>query len=321
MRTDDDSWDITESVGATAIGVAAMRAAETRRPDALFHDPFAERLVDGAGSGWSRIMRARFAAAGAEGADSGGSGSETGEPAAGDDNLYRPLAAMLLARTVYFDEYFAAATSSGIRQIVILASGLDARAYRLEWPSDTVLFEIDQPKVLSFKDTTLAEVSPAADRRAVAVDLRQDWPKALRDNGFDPAKPTAWLAEGLLRYLPGEAQDRLFADLAALSAPGSRMALNIGRGRREDTPALRALRERRTRLLAEAGITLKLEELWYPWEGRTDPRDWFTAHGWTVTAADPVALLAEHGRELPEGARTELNRHILMTATLGDENR
>ncbi len=319
VRTDDDSWDITESVGATAIGVAAMRAAETRRPDALFGDPFAERLVDATGSGWSRVLRAQIAAAsgGADPAVEGDASSRTAD----SDNLYRPLAAMLIARTVYFDEYFTAASGAGIRQIVILASGLDARAYRMEWPSGTVVFEIDQPKVLSFKNSVLADAELAAERRAVAVDLRQDWPKALRDNGFDPTAPTAWLAEGLLRYLPGEAQDRLFDDLAALSAPGSRIALNIGRGRREDTPALRAMRERRARLLAEAGITLNLEELWYPWEGRTDPREWFTAHGWAVTEGDPAALLAAHGREMPEAVRGELNRHILMTATRGDENR
>jgi methyltransferase (TIGR00027 family) len=184
-----------------------------------------------------------------------------------------------------------------------------------------VVFEIDQPKVLEFKNSVLADEQPAVDRRAIGVDLRQDWPKELWDNGFDPTAPTAWLAEGLLRYLPGEAQDRLFGDIAALSAPGSRIALNIGRGRREDSPALPAMRERRKRLLAEAGISLNLEELWYPWEGRTDPRDWFTAHGWAVTAGDPVAVLSDHGREQPEAARAELNRHILMTATRGDENR
>lgn len=309
MRSDDDSWDITESVGATALGVAVMRAAETRRSDALFRDPYAARLVEAAGSGWNHIMRAQVAAT-SDGADSGGEGGR------GYSSAW-----MLVARTVYFDEYLAAASAAGVRQVVILASGLDARAYRLEWPSGTVVFEIDQPKVLEYKDSVLAGVQPAADRRAIGVDLRQDWPKKLCDNGFDSAAPTAWLAEGLLRYLPGEAQDRLCGDIAALSAPGSRIGLNIGRGGREDSPALHALRERRKRLLAEAGIRLKLEELWYPWEGRTDPRDWFTAHGWAVTAGDPAVVLSDHGRELPEAARAELNRHILMTATRGDENR
>ncbi|WP_439956375.1 SAM-dependent methyltransferase [Nocardia nova] len=327
MRSDDDSWDITESVGATAIGVAAMRAAETRRPDALFRDPYAERLVEAAGSGWSRIMRAQVGAASC-GSEGTGNAMSEGDTRSGVDGLgsgtaaggtgHSPLAAMLIARTVYFDQYFAAASAAGIRQVVILASGLDARAYRLEWPSGTVVFEIDQPKVLSFKDSVLADVQPSAERRAIAVDLRQDWPKALRDNGFDSTEPTAWLAEGLLRYLPGEVQDRLFDDLAALSAPGSRIGLNIGRGPRKDSPALR---ERRARLLAEAGITLNLEDLIYPWEGRTDPREWFLAHGWAVTTGDPVALLSDRGREQSEAARAELNRHILMTATRGDENR
>ncbi|MFF0458482.1 class I SAM-dependent methyltransferase [Nocardia africana] len=337
MRSDDDSWDITESVGATALGVAAMRAAETRRPDALFRDPYAARLVEAAGSGWSHIMSAQVAAASggadsaAEGAgnsvsegaaDSGGSGADgPGSATVEGAPVYSSLAAMLIARTVYFDEYFAAASAAGIRQVVILASGLDARAYRLEWPSGTVVFEIDQPKVLEYKNSVLADAHPTADRRAIGVDLRQDWPKELWDNGFDPTAPTAWLAEGLLRYLPGEAQDRLFGDIAALSAPGSRIALNIGRGRHEDSPARHAMRERRKRLLAEAGITLNLEELWYPWEGRTDPREWFAARGWTVTTGDPVTLLTDHGRKQPDAARAELDHHILMTATRGDENR
>nr|WP_227985324.1 class I SAM-dependent methyltransferase [Nocardia spumae] len=304
VRTDDDSWDITESVGVTAIGVAAMRARETARPDALFRDPYAERLVAATGCGWRRVLN-----------------GELSSGDAGTDSLYRSLSAMLIARTVYFDNYFTDAAAAGIRQLVILASGLDARAYRIEWPSGSVVFELDQPKVLSFKQTVLADVAPRADRCAVAVDLRHDWPRALRDSGFDPARPTAWLAEGLLRYLPADAQDRLFADLAALSAPGSRMALNIGRGSRVDSPALRALRERRARMLAEVGIDMRLESLWYPWEGRTDPRDWFATHGWEVAVADPAAILSERGREQNDETRAELNRHILMTATLGDENR
>ncbi|MFI5782332.1 SAM-dependent methyltransferase [Nocardia sp. NPDC051570] len=290
MRSDDDSWDITESVGATAIGVAALRAVESRRPDALFHDPYAAGLVDAAGPGWSRLQR----------------GGVEIDPEL--DRKYGPMAAFMTARTVYFDEYFAAAMAAGVRQIVILASGLDARAYRLEWPSGTVLFELDQPKVLRFKAEALAADRPRADRREVAVDLRQDWPKALRDKGFDPAAPTAWLAEGLLRYLPGDAQDRLLGDVAALSAPGSRIALNIGRGEMPVTtegPAPTA---------AVDAVPRNVESLWYPWAGRTDPRDWFAARDWVVSDGDAVAVLAEHGRAVRDTALPELNRHILMTA-------
>ncbi|MBB5917712.1 methyltransferase (TIGR00027 family) [Nocardia transvalensis] len=300
MRTDDDSWDITESVGITAVGVAAMRAVESRRPDALFRDPYAERLVDAVGSGWTEIMR--------------------GEVRSESGRLYGPMGAVLIARTVYFDEYFHAAAADGIRQVVILASGLDARAYRLEWPSDTVVFELDQPKVLEFKARALGGERLSIERHEVAVDLRQDWPKALRDNGFDPAAPTAWLAEGLLRYLPADAQDRLFAEVVALSAPGSRMALNIGRDQRADSAEIRELQARRSEALAAAGITVDVRDLWYSWEGRSDPRDWFADHGWTVTAAEPADVLTGHGREATDVSRPEMNRHILMTATLGDDN-
>ncbi|WP_024803942.1 SAM-dependent methyltransferase [Nocardia sp. BMG51109] len=304
MRSDDDSWDITESVGATAVGVAAMRAVETRRPDGLFRDPYAERLVDAVGSGWSRILRGEVHAATPE-----------------NDRLNRPMAAALIARTVYFDDYFRVAAAEGVRQIVILASGLDARAYRIEWPSGTVVFELDQPKVLEFKSRVLAGERPGAEVRGIPVDLRHDWPKALRDNGFDVDAPTAWLAEGLLRYLPADAQDRLLDDAAALSAPGSRAALNIGLDQREDSAAVRELRAARGRALAEAGVRIDLENLWYSWEGRTDPRDWFAGRGWSVSGTEPSAVLARYGREVPADARAEIDRHVLMTATLGDDDR
>ncbi|WP_067892641.1 class I SAM-dependent methyltransferase [Nocardia vaccinii] len=293
MRTDDDSWDITESVGATAVGVAAMRARETSRTDALFQDPYAAKLVEAVGSGWDKILRGQV-----------GTDPER-------SRLYGPLNAMMTARTVYIDEYFDAVGAAGIRQVVILAAGLDARAYRIEWPSGTVLFELDQPKVLEFKATALAGDEPTADRREVAIDLRQDWPKALRDNGFDPTLPTAWLAEGLLRYLPGEAQDRLFDNIADLSVPGSTIALNMGQGRPLRNSEIRAEREK---MMAQAGIRIDVENLWYSTDDRTDPRDWFAEHGWKVTAADPVTVLTEHGREVPDTVREGLRNHILMTA-------
>lgn len=293
MRTDDDSWDITESVGATAVGVAAMRAVETRRPDALFQDPYAERLVDAVGSGWGRMMRGEV---------------DVNSVRAG---AYGPMGGFMTARTVYFDEYFAAAAAAGIGQFAILASGLDARAYRLEWPSGAVIFEVDQPKVLEFKDRVLARDTPGADRRAIAEDLRNDWPRALRDNGFDPKRPTAWLTEGLLRYLPSDAQDRLFENIAELSAPGSRIALNIGMGTRTRTAAEREIRDK---ALAQAGIKMDIDGLWYSSEGRTDPRDWFTDHGWTVSQVDPIEVLTDRGREVPESVHEDLRRQILMTA-------
>ncbi|MFJ4657503.1 class I SAM-dependent methyltransferase [Nocardia sp. NPDC088792] len=296
MRTDDDSWEITESVGATAIGVAAMRAYESRREDALFHDPYAEKLVRATGSdGWTGILDRVLAG----GEQIGGMYAASG------------MSSTMVARTVYFDDYLTAAAAVGIRQVVILAAGLDARAYRLEWPYGTRIFELDQPQVLAFKARALAGDTPAADRREVPIDLRQDWPKALLDKGFERDRPTAWLAEGLLRYLPGSAQDQLFERVLELSAPGSRMALNMGIGTEHLDPELRAQREK---MMAAAGIRLKMEELFYPWEDRTDPRDWFAMHRWLVTEGNPVDVLAARGRAVPAATGPDMTKHILMTA-------
>src|SRR6185312_7496555 len=187
-RTDGDSWEITESVGATALGVAAARAVETARDDALIRDEFAYLLVSAAGPEWAQMA--------------------SSDPAwIGDDEEFRQLHDMSrdyqAVRTHYFDEYFHAAMRAGIRQVVILAAGLDSRAYRLNWPAGTTVFEIDQPKVLEYKTSTLDAhgAQPRARRVPVAVDLRDDWPAALIAAGFDPSQPTAWLAEGLLPYL------------------------------------------------------------------------------------------------------------------------
>ncbi|WP_433663714.1 SAM-dependent methyltransferase [Nocardia sp. CA-128927] len=298
MRTDDDSWDIVSSVGATALGVAALRAVETRRTDALFHDPYAELLVSAVGSpSWTRLSQGNV----------GGIDQST-------VRSYGPFGDLLVARTCYFDDYLAAAATAGIRQIVIVAAGLDARAYRLEWPAGTTVFELDQPKVLQFKASALAECQPAADRREVPVDLRNDWPAALRDKGFDPAVPTAWLVEGLLRYLPADAQDRLLTHLVALSAPGSRVAINMTT-QSELTPNRQEQEDNRNRMLAALDIDLDVDALWYPAEGRSDPADWFAEHGWTTTRADPVTVLTDRGRAVPDEVAEQMHSHLLMTAT------
>src|ERR1700756_3926264 len=194
LRTDDDTWDIATSVGSTAVMVAAARAAETAKPDALISDPYAEILVAGAGSGAWDFMRddtihAKLAEADPEAAA-----------------MFEYMQSYQGVRTHFFDEFFGAAVAAGIHQVVILASGLDSRAYRLGWPAGTTVFEIDQPKVLEYKATTLAahNAKPSAERHEVPIDLRQDWPAALCKAGFDPSRPTAWLAEGLLMYLPAD---------------------------------------------------------------------------------------------------------------------
>ena len=214
LRSHDDTWDIATSVGSTAVMVAAARAGETERDTPLIRDPYAKVLVAGAGTGvWEFMLDDAFVAKVAE-----------ADPEVA--TIFEHMGNYQAVRTHFFDDYFTKAAEAGIRQIVILASGLDSRAYRLDWPAGTVVYEIDQPKVLAYKAETLDQndVKPAADLREVPIDLRFDWPAALREAGFDPSVPTAWLAEGLLMYLPADAQDGLFERVTELSAPGSRVA-------------------------------------------------------------------------------------------------
>jgi len=258
LRTNDDTWDIGTSVGSTAVLVAVHRAGETERAEPLIRDPYAKVLVAGAGTGvWERLLDEDFIAKIA-GVDA--------EVAAIFENMGNYQA----VRTHYFDDYFAKVSAAGIRQIVILASGLDSRAYRLDWPAGTVVYEIDQPKVLEYKSTTLTEhgATPAATLHHVPIDLRQDWPNMLREKGFNASEPTAWLAEGLLMYLPGDAQDRLFEQVTELSAPGSR--------------------------IADMEQAVDVGELMYDDPDRADVAAWLDAHGWaasTVTSASEMRRL------------------------------
>lgn len=286
LRTDDDTWDIATSVGTTAVMVAAARAAETERPDPLIRDPYAKVLVAGAGTGaWEFMLDGEFVAKVAE-ADA--------EAAA----VFEHMSAYQAVRTHFFDAFFADAVAAGIRQIVILASGLDSRAYRMQWPAGTTVYEIDQPKVLEYKSATLDQhdVSPTAVRREVAMDLRFDWPNALRQAGFDSSVPTAWLAEGLLMYLPADAQDRLFEHITALSAPGSRIAAETMGVQTDDRRT--EMRERFERIAAQFGVesTLDVQELIYSDPDRADVADWLAERGWSSTATSSRDEMRRLGR-------------------------
>jgi methyltransferase (TIGR00027 family) len=290
-RSDDDTWDITESVGATALGVAAARAAETRSAEPLIEDPFAQLFLDAAGEGvWDWYGRDSL--------------TQIGGPLAARIQVMRGYAG---SRTKFFDEFFLTAADAGIGQAVILAAGLDARAWRLPWPGNVVVYEIDQPKVLQFKGATLEahQATPKARYVAVAADLRQDWPKTLQDSGFDAAAPSAWSAEGLLPYLPADAQDLLFERIAALSGPGSRIAVEAFGADFFSPENLERQRQQRQRYMAaaaRAGHTLPdTSELWYL-EDRTDVADWLRGHGWRVSSVTARELMARNHREPPADA-------------------
>jgi methyltransferase (TIGR00027 family) len=294
LRSDDDTWDIATSVGSTAVMVAAARAAETERPDPLIRDPYAKVLVAGAGTGaWEFMLDDEFVAKVAD-ADT--------EAAA----VFEHMGAYQAVRTHFFDAFFTDAVAAGNRQIVILASGLDSRAYRLQWPAGTTVYEIDQPKVLEYKSATLDEygVVPTAVRRAVPMDLRFDWPNALQQAGFDASVPTAWLAEGLLMYLPAKAQDRLFEHITALSAPGSRIAAETMGVQADERRA--QMRERFERIAAQFGMesTLDVQELIYSDPDRADVAAWLAEHGWASTATSSREEMHRLGRAV-EIAQTD----------------
>lgn len=288
-RTDNDTWDLASSVGATATMVAVGRAVASRSEPPLIDDPYAEPLVRAVGMDlFSKLASGELSAA-----DFDLGGSETAD---GAMTLAR-MADNMAVRTRFFDEFFLAACSAGIRQAVILASGLDARAYRLDWPAGTTVFEIDQPDVIEFKTRVLAEhgAQPTADRRPVAVDLRDNWPAALQAAGFDTSAPTAWSAEGLLAYLPADAQDRLLDTVTDLSAPGSRFAV-------ESTPPLDPADEDTARQRMKGasdrmrahGLDLDMTELVYFGE-RNDPAAYLADRGWRLDSHNVNELLAAHG--------------------------
>jgi methyltransferase (TIGR00027 family) len=303
IRTDGDSWEITESVGATALGVAASRAVETAQDNALIRDDFAHLLVSSAGPAWAQMASGDL------------DWLEDDEYGRRIHDMSRDYQAV---RTHFFDEYFAAAMRAGIRQIVILAAGLDSRAYRLAWPSGTTVYEIDQPKVLEYKGNTLDVhgAAPKAHRHAVAVDLRDDWPTALLAAGFDRSEPTAWLAEGLLPYLPAAAQDRLFEMVDDLSAAGSHIAVEafLLDDDPRTTERRRAWRERTARMRARVGIDLDVDTLTYRNEDRADPAVWLTDRGWDVTGVAGHDEMARLGRPVPEDLADVNMASVLLRA-------
>jgi methyltransferase (TIGR00027 family) len=299
-RSDTDSWDLASSVGATATMVAAARALASEDTDPIISDPFAAPLVRAVGIDFfTRVVDGDV-----EPGDAGVDG--TAELQTETDSL--------AVRTRFFDEFFTDAAAAGIEQSVILAAGLDSRAYRLDWPAGSIVYEVDQPQVVAFKTETMTSLGaePTAQRRTVSIDLREDWPAALRDSGFDDTKPSAWSAEGLLMYLPPEAQDRLFDYITALSAPGSRIATEY----HPDNGSTMAERgQAMSDRWANIGCDVDLSGLFYEGE-RNNVADYLTERGWDVLARNRRDLFGEYGRVFPDDDALAAFRNILsLTAT------
>ena len=249
----------------------------------MFRDPFAQLFVDAAtAKGWR-------------------------PPTGAMAERIKHVSPYAASRTKWFDDFFTTAGANGIDQAVILAAGLDARAWRLPWISGSTVFEIDQPQVLAFKAETLHahDAQPAARYVAVPFDLRQDWPKALREAGFDADAPTAWSAEGLLPYLPNTAQDELFERVDELSAPHSRFAVEAFGPDFFFPEYLEQRREQIRQMKLEAGEadddTPDVADLWYI-EDRTDAADWLSGHGWEVSSIPARDLMDRYGRDSGDAA-------------------
>ncbi len=251
-----------DGVGGTALGVARARAWESGKTDRLFDDPYA----------------AAFVAAG-----------ETDDRAPTRPGSQRArLAFHIIIRTRFYDDYLLGACAAGHRQVVLLAAGLDTRAYRLPWPDGVHLFELDLPQVLAFKDRVLdgeGAVARCARRTALPVDLRDDWPARLTSAGLDPAARTAWLVEGLLAYLTAEESALLLTRVGSLSAAGSTVSFErnnaatvIAQGDRTDIEAYASL-----------------------WKGGLgeDPAGWLDRNGWRAEVHELVDVAASYDRPVP----------------------
>ena len=280
MRTDDDNWDITTSVGSTALFVATARALEAQKPDPLAVDPFAAVFCRAVGGSAADVL------------DGKNPEHQLKTPDFGEHFVN-----FQGARTRYFDHYFRQAAEAGVRQIVLLAAGLDSRAYRLPWPDGTTIFELDRPQVLDFKREVLAEqgATANAERREVAIDLREDWPQALRDSGFDQTQPSAWIAEGLLIYLPAAAQEQLFTGIDALASSGSHVAVEDGAPMPAD--AFKAAVEEERAAQAEGDERLFFQLVYN--EQHAPAQQWLGEHGWTAVATPLADYLHEVGRPVP----------------------
>jgi methyltransferase (TIGR00027 family) len=298
VRTENDNWDINTSVGSTALNVATARALEAQKPDPLAVDPFAEVFCRAVGGHAADVL------------DGKDPGHQLKTPDWGAH-----FVSFQGARTRYFDDYFRQAADAGVRQVVILAAGLDSRAYRLAWPDDTTIFELDRPQILDFKREVLAGQGalPNAERREVASDLREDWPQALQDNGFDAGKPSAWIAEGLLLYLPGNAQERLFTGIDALASAGSQTAVEDSAPMASEEFQAGVEEERAARARGEKRLFFQLI-----YNEQHAPADqWLGEHGWTAVATPLADYLREVGRAVPgpeSAARSMVARASLVRA-------
>jgi len=270
------NWDVSSGPGVTALGLAAARSVESGRPDRLIEDPFARALFEAARADLPMLV----------------DWPDAGSPISDAEALHLHGSRYIGLRTRFYDDALLAAARDGLTQGVLLGAGLDTRAFRLSLPAGFQLFELDQPGVFQFKDAALDAqgAEPRCTRSAIGIDLRDDWPGALAAGGFDPERPTAWVAEGLLPYLPPDAQSALLSGIHDLAAPGSIVALDRIAGDPTAGDRLQDLSER-------SGIDM--ESLLAGGDG-DDLAASLRARGWRAYEETTATLAARYGRDLSE---------------------
>jgi methyltransferase (TIGR00027 family) len=299
------SWSITTNLGATALSVAAQRAAETAQANPLIRDEFAALLVGAVDEpGWQTLASGDLSWLGSE-----------------DDIRRRTARAgreYVATRTIFFDDFCAAAIDSGIHQVVILAAGLDARAYRLPCLSGVLVYEIDQPAVHDFKASVLQShgATPRAELRSVPVDLRDaHWPDALESVGWQRSSSTAWLVEGLLPYLTSAEHDQLFRVVTRLSASGSHLAAEVYHHQTAHLGEQRLTkwREEADAMADEIGAGVDVTQ-YIKHQDTRDTESWLTRNGWTTASRDSHVEMAHLGRPIPDDLADIAPASALVTA-------
>ncbi|MFJ9718589.1 class I SAM-dependent methyltransferase [Streptomyces sp. NPDC101213] len=277
QHTDGDGVDA--GVGLTALLVAAARAIETHRHDSLARDVHAEHFVRAAPACARWPVRIQ-------------------QVPDGDGNpLWGRFARYFGLRTRVLDDFLLRSVRTGARQVVLLGAGLDTRAFRLDWPSDCTVFEVDRAGVLAFKHRVLTDLSadPKAKRVPVPADLRADWVAVLTAAGFDPAAPSVWLAEGLLFYLPAHAETYLVDTVDRLTAGGSALAFEA-----KLEKDLLAYRDSTIYTATREQIGIDLLHL-FDKGPRPDSAGDLAARGWSTSVHTPFDFTRRHGRgPLPE---------------------
>lgn len=193
-----------------------------------------------------------------------------------------------LIRTRFFDEFLLdSVRETGAKQIVLLAAGMDTRAFRLDWPAGTRLYELDHPEVLSAKDAIIADAGNEAtcERRAIGADLADSsWPRMLLDAGYRQQEPSVWLIEGLLVYLSESAVRELLENVSSLAATGSYLGTDLVNSDTLISPMAWPVSAN----FARRGIPMRF--------GTNNPEKLLAGHGWQAEAVQSGERGAEYGR-------------------------